>query len=492
MRMIRAQLAIDLARKIIISNCSRQNVRNDPRYHVDKNLVLSLMVILNHARARIMQRVGVSIRGWVDGITLGWGTPQAVIDKMIQDRWCPRAIEQLKYQLKHIATALPSVYALHAQDHFRGHENCTALACNAGAGHRGLSGSYAPKHYSGCRHSVETESCGTASETKTGTTQPHGRQTDKEVFNRRLQEPDSESLLTCDPPCNVLLGGNMERVVELIEKGRMPLLKFKHQSSQDDIVLNVTDTIRNPKYAIVSHVWSDGYGNPKVNQMYRCQLEFIRRLLREAQADEERKFDGQKRALTETLPFWMDTLIVPVQSSLRYKNARKTAINQMYDAYDNSRYTIVIDSNLTQFVWNQRDYTKLAMRILAGGWMRRIWTLQEAYLSRKLLFACRTSAEGQSDMKNTKLALVNVDELESLYDDVEVGLVSNLPLVTRRYYDVLLGAKRRARHDERDVLENMGLLMDAWKAVEWRVSIPMRKLLQLTFLGVPNIESIPL
>jgi hypothetical protein len=82
--------------------------------------------------------------------------------------------------------------------------------------------------------------------------------------------------------------------------------------------------------------------------------------------------------------FWIDTLAVPIHEN--DKEERRIAVRQIHQVYTNARYTVVIDKGLGQML-PADSYEGTAMRILASGWMRRLWTLQEAYLSRRLYFA---------------------------------------------------------------------------------------------------------
>ncbi|CAN9107975.1 unnamed protein product [Alternaria alternata] len=111
----------------------------------------------------------------------------------------------------------------------------------------------------------------------------------------------------------------------------------------------------------------------------------------------------------------MDTLLIPVGGEDSHKAARKKAIHQIYTVFSRAKYTIVVDNGLSTMSWDDRDYTTTAMRILASGWMRRLWTLQEAYLSRKLLFAFKHWEEDHDENKDPPL--VDLDEIEALYHE---------------------------------------------------------------------------
>jgi hypothetical protein len=110
MRMIKAQLALDKAREVVMVLCSMKwddwNDDTDPHIQpskVDANLALSLMVLgetLTNAKSLIVERVGFAIRGWHGDAREGWGIPSAVINLMVNRGWCVRTIYVLSCQLR--------------------------------------------------------------------------------------------------------------------------------------------------------------------------------------------------------------------------------------------------------------------------------------------------------------------------------------------------------------------------------------------------------
>lgn len=124
------------------------------------------------------------------------------------------------------------------------------------------------------------------------------------------------------------------------------------------------------KYVVVSHVSSDGLGNPERNVLVQCQIQRLNNLVAKF-AD----FQG------EPVYLWIDSLLIPVNSP----GLRKMAIGQMFDVYALVQWTIVLDADLME---NQigPDYLEAAMRITMSGWMQRLWTLQEGVMTRSLFF----------------------------------------------------------------------------------------------------------
>jgi hypothetical protein len=454
LRLIRAQLALDVARRVI----KNHSVAKAPT-QLDQNLALTLMVLgetLTNAKAKIIQDVGFKARDWYGDATIDWGSPLAVLEKM--DDWCPRTIKLLRSQLRNNATALLSVYVSHRGHVSKGHKEsgCTEVECFRKSEVKQYPGKYATQHHPDCLHGGIDHPCHPELD------QCH--QDGAEVIKEQ-EEDEDRGLPTCHTPCVDMIGvDNINRVVEIIEADKVPLFVFNERSSmRDPIQLTVKESNLSEDYATISHVWSDGYGNPDKNKLWKCQLDYLWELLREAQSQRNRQKMGEERHNPTPLPFWMDTLAIPVEK--QFKDTRKKAIAQIYKVYSRARYTIVIDNGLNNMSWTDKDYTTTAMRILASGWMRRLWTLQEAYLSRKLLFAFRRWDKGD----NKNIPLVDLDEIEELYIDVNEKLVSSLPANARSYYHNMLGQDRKARIHGLTSTNSVGLVASVWKAAQWRV-----------------------
>ncbi|KAH7064419.1 hypothetical protein BKA63DRAFT_173216 [Paraphoma chrysanthemicola] len=458
LRLIRAQLALDVARRVI-KNHSREFVPKGPT-QLDQNLALTLMVLgetLTNAKAKIIQEVGFKARDWYGDATIGWGSPSAVLEKM--DDWCPRTIKLLRSQLRDNATALLSVYVSHRGHVSKGHKEsgCTKVECFRKSEVKQNPGKYATQHHPDCLHGGIDHPC----HPELGQCRQNGAEATKEQ-----EEDEDRGLPTCHTPCVDMIGvDNIKKVVDIIEADKVPLFVFNERTSmRDPIQLTVKESNLSEDYATISHVWSDGYGNPDKNKLWKCQLDYLWELLREAQSQRNRQKMGEERHNPTPLPFWMDTLAIPVEKE--FKDTRKKAIAQIYKVYSRARYTIVIDNGLNNMSWTDKDYTTTAMRILASGWMRRLWTLQEAYLSRKLLFAFRRWDKGD----NKNIPLVDLDEIEELYIDVNEKLVSSLPANARSYYHNMLGQDRKARIHGLTSTNSVGLVASVWKAAQWRTT----------------------
>jgi hypothetical protein len=420
LRMIRAQVALERACRVVREYCSDDGKMKKPEGHpcyVDPVLGLSLMVLgetLTNAKSKIAEKSGLSITGWHGDPMEGWGTPTCVLEKMMDDGWCRKLVEVLKLQLRSHATSILAAFASHEQNNAKtaylieGHEECTKDRCKLKFVESG--GKYVTQHQLSCpRHP------------------------------KHRNHSNDESVCKFIPL-------EIKDVVKHLEKHHIPLLEYNKEEGKVTVQKYEPYT----PYATLSHVWSDGYGNPDANLLWRCQLDFFDDLFREAQ-QEERKL------------FWIDTLAIPIQEE--YKKYRRIAIRQIHQVYTNARYTIVIDKGLGGMS-RADSYEATAMRILASNWMRRLWTLQEAYLSRRLYFAFAPGAKGR---------LKNLEDLEEMYPKANDILTSNIPSAARNYFHNLLGNDRRARINELAAGEGIDVMASVWRAARWRVRLhPVR------------------
>jgi hypothetical protein len=426
LRMIRAQVALEKARHVVFEYCSMEGKKRlktpgNPNV-VDEDLGLSLMVLgetLMNAKSKIVERVGFNIRGWHGDGNQGWGTPPSVLSRMKKQKWCERAVHVLTCQLRSHATALLSAFRSHEADKndtdtlIKGHGDCTADRCKVKS--QKEDGSYKTQHQSSCDLHDRTD----------------------------IIDPYS-SKGSC-----YLNGPDIDfpgKLVQTIKNGDIPLLEIKEKDGK--MIVDVVPYEPYACYATISHVWSDGYGNPDKNELWKCQLDYFRGLIRMAAKDHAPLQETPKL-------FWIDTLAIPICGD--HKEQRKIAIRQIFQIFTNAKYTIVIDKGLCQLTPG-KTYQETAMKILLSGWMRRLWTLQEAYLSRRLFFTFN------------KNEVKNLDDLEELYPKANDILTSNIPNSARSYFHNLLGNDRRARINELPAGDGFDVLANVWRAARWRVS----------------------
>ncbi|RYP30362.1 hypothetical protein DL767_006270 [Monosporascus sp. MG133] len=214
---------------------------------------------------------------------------------------------------------------------------------------------------------------------------------------------------------------DQSEILRILDQGEIPVIcltspgKDAAESTILDVKVKAGSRIHS--YIAVSHVWSDGLGNPTTNSLPLCQLQFLYERLVDMQWDEtinvmksindDFEYDNKTEMMAvgmmgkalkalapsvqrlgnpirvyrqRPLSIWIDTLCVPLDPQ-----HRKLAISRMKEVYAMASMTIVLDSELLVFDHKECPDEELAIRLGLTGWMRRAWTFQEGYLSTRWL-----------------------------------------------------------------------------------------------------------
>lgn len=206
-----------------------------------------------------------------------------------------------------------------------------------------------------------------------------------------------------------------EEVIEIIQSGGIPLISISLENDLDLQVVQYTPYIT---YTAISHVWSDGLGNPKSNALPRCQLLRLRKMIFQTYFPEHSPFYDDStgwsairsamdwtfwREMRARKPcfkidkkrvyFWMDTLCIPVlvdsQSAEENKVLRLRAIRHITPIFAGAFSTLVLDKGLQAVSVPDPSLLsgdEFAAIILSSRWMQRGWTLEEGFLSSSCFF----------------------------------------------------------------------------------------------------------
>jgi hypothetical protein len=234
-----------------------------------------------------------------------------------------------------------------------------------------------------------------------------------------------------------MVGPAEDDVIKEILDEKIPLMEYDATSSRIIVKSYQPGVI----YTAISHVWSDGHGNREESKLFECQLKYLSKLI-----------EGSRWHSNGNPLFWIDTLAIP-----RHKDARKKAVSRIDEVYRAARSTIVLDLGLDS-MQPGTAYHYTALKVLASGWMRRLWTLQEAYLSHKISFAF----DGQE--------LIEVGDLEERYRRSTHHLTSNLATSARTYFFQVMGNERLARNSNVTPENRYDLIASVWRSAQWRVS----------------------
>ncbi|KAM0433440.1 hypothetical protein ACHAPT_004320 [Fusarium lateritium] len=210
------------------------------------------------------------------------------------------------------------------------------------------------------------------------------------------------------------------KVKDIIRQGHIPLVSVK-RDSRGQAKLKVSSATARSAYAAISHVWSDGLGNPTANAIPQCQAEMISDSLSSISQDDESpeecliygvrvesnlgsqagwaSLQRRCKSLFRKAPlaqFWLDTLCIPVSTpgdsadtKADVDSLKLLAINQMGQIYAAASQILVLDSELQQVgsgALDQIAHTESLARLVSCAWMRRCWTLQEGALANKITF----------------------------------------------------------------------------------------------------------
>ncbi|KIX03036.1 uncharacterized protein Z518_06586 [Rhinocladiella mackenziei CBS 650.93] len=191
--------------------------------------------------------------------------------------------------------------------------------------------------------------------------------------------------------CGGHLGPDMEKLNAIIRDGNIPVISVSCARNlpngkwDDSLDLQVVAYEPNTPYVAISHVWSDGLGNPKENTLFICQLKALRTQLQHMITVNPEYFDEmfpeglRMRAARhlERIYFWIDTLCVPVKS----RETRKMAIRDMRAVYEKATAVLVKDAELIAQGDRYAPVEELMSRVCVSPWCGRLWTLQEASLN---------------------------------------------------------------------------------------------------------------
>ncbi|ETS85964.1 hypothetical protein PFICI_03989 [Pestalotiopsis fici W106-1] len=462
LRMVRVEAVLDAARRTIRANygyslgshAQQPRTVDDEQSTLRDKVALSLMILgetLSLFKAQIMKATQSELKGWHSEDGRGWGPPAYILNRMGRDKWCKRTIHLWQSQLRANATLMLASYlAYNSLDRFKG------------------------PHHNGCD---ETD-CKVMPTDKDGLYQ-------------------SAHAYGCDTFCG-MQGPDLTFIRGHLDNDEIPLLQFNqppnHDGNGSQISLSVSKIPENKtrpfKYATISHVWSDGYGNETENKLPCCQLRYVRNILNKLDPE-----DGWET------PFWMDTLVIPVGPGQEDRTRRKRAIKQIFQVFKESTYTIVLDAGLAQLNPGEPDRPAVAaMRILGSSWMRRLWTLQEAFLSQKIYFAfdyddqlshLKDLKELSQDLASGGHAQATTALLDMVNDHLQHLIMSHEQETRDTYLFPEAGLSGSKMPQEKAAL----LVASSWKAARWRTTsnsfhetLALATLLNLDYEGTKIAE----
>lgn len=261
-----------------------------------------------------------------------------------------------------------------------------------------------------------------------------------------------------------------DQITNIIMSDRIPLISL---SLEGDLDLKVVKCTPWTTYTAISHVWSDGLGNPKSNALYLCQLLRLRSVIFQTYFAEHSPFFDDStpasriastaswefwRATSASKPhfkidskrvyLWMDTLCIPVSADPETAADRELkfrAMKHITPIFAGAFTTLVLDTGLHKLeLPNPAGMSgdEFAAIILGSKWMLRGWTLEEGVLSSTCTFQIADKSYEMSGSLNHSLPKPNKKDSPLLRTSINIRRM--LPLVLRRG---LLDEKKRLSQD---------------------------------------------
>ncbi|KAH8894301.1 hypothetical protein GQ53DRAFT_821386 [Thozetella sp. PMI_491] len=165
-------------------------------------------------------------------------------------------------------------------------------------------------------------------------------------------------------------------IAEAIDSDRIPVMRCSESRSSGILDLEIAAASEaSPSFVAISHVWSDGLGNPHGNQIHVCQARRIQRAVDQIPL-------GEKGEEPEGAGWWwLDTLCVPKEE--QYKDAEIKAISSMREIYLQADSILLVDSDLDACD-DDAGALEVLCRLRLSNWIRRLWTFQEGRFARRI------------------------------------------------------------------------------------------------------------
>ena len=181
--------------------------------------------------------------------------------------------------------------------------------------------------------------------------------------------------------------------------GEFPLLRIREAETLDELTVEIVASQPDTCYLALSHVWADGLGNTNANALPRCQLLQLSNLTQSLKA----KLSSNNPQME--LLFWCDTLCCPVAPG----QAKNRVLAQMKNIFERATCVLVLDASIRLYESEAMGPEETCARILASGWMRRLWTLQEGASADKgrLWFQFRDQAVNLGVLSHQILGIYN-------------------------------------------------------------------------------------
>ena len=177
----------------------------------------------------------------------------------------------------------------------------------------------------------------------------------------------AHTTVPCDCPELTLDVGSIGKT---LGNHRIPLIEISSAEDVANAKIKLREDDGKTEFVAISHVWADGLGNPKHNSLPICSLQEISRLVC--------KLPMKNSQNHESVPFWIDTVCVPVEPA----NLKQMVLNFLRHPYLHAEHVLVLDNYLRSVSSKHCDILEIFARVSCGNWITRLSTLQESRLAK--------------------------------------------------------------------------------------------------------------
>jgi hypothetical protein len=192
-------------------------------------------------------------------------------------------------------------------------------------------------------------------------------------------------------------------VRSIIEQGDVPVVEVCRDQT-GGLQLNVKVVDVDTRYTAISHVWSQGLADPRINGLYHCQLsrliKDITGVLSKASRVPRRVWHRTTtgkylwKTTEEPITLWLDAFCIPCfdpDNPVESLAIKRKAIQLMTPVYAGASQVLVLDKSLETVDYRlaNPDLVQATDRafhywLSFSPWMTRCWTLQEGALAKRL------------------------------------------------------------------------------------------------------------
>jgi hypothetical protein len=161
---------------------------------------------------------------------------------------------------------------------------------------------------------------------------------------------------------------SLETIQQILSHDMIPCITAVEKDTQLRLEVTAFSSGTRLTFITFSHVWADGLGSVSEKGLPTCQI---------------RRLSQMVSCIPNCIAkptFWIDSLCVPSETV-----SRKKAILLMSKTYSEAAGVIILDRQIQNFS-PTTCIEEFLLTICGSGWMERLWTYQEAALSRKLIF----------------------------------------------------------------------------------------------------------